>query len=1230
MNPVVSPSPLTDLAKSRILILDGAMGTMIQKYHLGENDYRGKQFADHPSNLKGCNDLLCLTNPDIIRQIHHDFLVAGADIIETNTFNSTRISMADYALESYAYELNVAATKLAREAADAFSIKNPKKPRFVAGAIGPTNKTLSISPDVNNPAFRALTFDQLVSDYTEQTNGLLDGGADILLIETIFDLLNAKAAVYAVKQVLSKRNISIPIMISGTIVDLNGRLLSGHTPEAFINSIRHATPFSIGLNCALGADQLKPYLQEMSRITDTFLACYPNAGLPNALGGYDETPQSMASIIEDFAKEGLLNVVGGCCGTTPDHIKAIADTVSAYKPRSVPVLSPITRLSGLEPLNIRKDSNFINVGERTNVTGSRKFARLIKEKKYEDALEIAKSQVENGAQVIDINFDEAMLDSVNEMVHFLNLIASEPSIARIPVMVDSSKWDVIRAGLKCLAGKGIVNSISLKEGSEKFIEQAREAKELGAAVIVMAFDENGQADTVSRRIEIVKRAYSILVDELGYHAEDIIFDLNIFAIGTGIEEHNNYAMDFIQATKEVKALFPQVHISGGVSNVSFSFRGQDAIREAIHAVFLYHAIQNGMDMGIVNPGQMVIYDEIPPLLKTLVEDLVFNKKPDATDNLLLHAESFKKEESQTQDDQKLAWRNEPVSKRLATALVKGIDKFIDEDTEEARQELKSPLKVIEGPLMEGMNIVGDLFGSGKMFLPQVVKSARVMKKAVAYLSPFLEAEKKGGEVQKLPQILMATVKGDVHDIGKNIVAIVLRCNNFVVHDLGVMVAPEKIIAAAKELKVDIIGLSGLITPSLDEMSYLAGLLEAEKFNIPLLIGGATTSPIHTAVKIAPCYSAPVVHVLDASKSVPVANMLLNPRDKVQFVKEVVQKQDALRKRFNEKMDKIELIPLEKARENKFRPDLQKFPPLKPSFLGNKPLIDFPLETLIPYIDWSPFFHAWEITGIYPEILNHHEKGAEAKKLFKDGKDLLAEIINNKWLQANGVMGFYPCVSEHDSIHIYEDEMLENHIGTLHMLRHQKPRNAGFNYCLSDYIQPRNSGVTDYIGLFAVTAGINEEQILRTFESKHDDYNAILLKVLADRLAEAFAEYLHEKVRTEHWGYSKNESLSPEELIKERYQGIRPAPGYPACPDHTEKDTLFRILNATSSSGIKLTDSYMMHPGASVCGYYFAHPDAQYFHVGEIGKDQVADYAIRKNKTIKEIERWLLPNLGYTP
>lgn len=1229
----------TELEK-RILVIDGAMGTMIQQYKLEEKDYRGSRFTDWHKDLKGNNDLLSITRPDIIKAIHKEYLKAGADIIETNTFSGTRIAMADYEMESLVYELNYESAKIAKEAIAEFQAEFPEFasiPKFVAGSMGPTTKLASMSPNVNDPGYRAVTFDDLVVAYSEQIQGLIDGGADLLLFETITDTLNVKAALYATEEVCKKINRKMPVMVSGTITDASGRTLSGQTTEAFLNSVSHVELLSVGLNCAMGAKELRPYLEELSNKAPFYVSAYPNAGLPNQFGEYDQDAHEMGHQIEDFLKAGFLNIVGGCCGTTPAHIKRIAELAKDAKPRKRPKADDLMHLSGLEPLTLRPESNFLNVGERTNVTGSKKFLRLIKENDYEAALSVAREQVEGGAQVIDVNMDEGMLDSEAAMTTFLNLIAAEPDISRVPIMIDSSKWSVIEAGLKCVQGKAIVNSISLKEGEEKFIEQAQKVRQYGAAVIVMAFDEVGQADTLQRRIDICGRAYRILTEIVHFPPQDIIFDPNIFPVATGMEEHRRNALDFFDSTRWIKQNLPFAKVSGGVSNVSFSFRGNDHVREAIHSAFLYHAVKSGMDMGIVNPSQLVIYDGIEKTLLDLVEDVLLNRREDATERLVTHAESLKGISlEKTEKDE--AWRRGTVEERLSHALVKGVVDYIDEDTEEARKKLGRPLFVIEGPLMAGMNVVGDLFGSGKMFLPQVVKSARVMKKAVAYLEPFLQAEKEEsrrngtGETQRnnAGKILLATVKGDVHDIGKNIVGVVLACNNFEIIDLGVMVSSDKILDEAKKHDVDMIGLSGLITPSLDEMVHMAKEMERLKFTMPLLIGGATTSKVHTAVKIAQHYSGPVVHVNDASKSVPVASNLLSKDQRQPFLDDLLKDYDRVREQNKNAQSQAKFISLEEARRNKFAIDWKSAGTVKPTFTGTKVFTDFDMAELVSYIDWTPFFHSWELKGSYPKILNDPERGAEAKKLFNDAQDMLQKIISEKWLQANAVIGLYPaaCIQDDDIELDWKDEQASNYV--FHTIRQQTKKPAGqANIALADFVRPKQAGApTDYIGAFALTTGIGIDERVAVFEKDHDDYSAILLKALADRLAEAFAECLHKKVRTEFWPYAADENLSNEDLIKETYRGIRPAPGYPAQPDHTEKETIWKLLEVEKNTGITLTESLAMVPTAAVSGLYIGSADSHYFGIGKITKEQVADYASRKNMPFEVAERWLGPALGY--
>ncbi|ENK1257075.1 methionine synthase [Vibrio vulnificus] len=1212
--------------KQRILLIDGGMGTMIQGYKLQEQDYRGERFADWHSDLKGNNDLLVLTQPQLIKEIHHAYLEAGADILETNTFNATTIAMADYDMESLSEEINFAAAKLAREAADEWTAKNPAKPRYVAGVLGPTNRTCSISPDVNDPGYRNVSFDELVEAYSESTRALIRGGSDLILIETIFDTLNAKACAFAVDSVFEELGFALPVMISGTITDASGRTLSGQTTEAFYNSLRHVRPISFGLNCALGPDELRPYVEELSRISETFVSTHPNAGLPNAFGEYDLSPEEMAEHVKEWAQSGFLNLIGGCCGTTPEHIRHMAMAVEGVSPRVLPEIPVACRLSGLEPLTIAKDTLFVNVGERTNVTGSARFKRLIKEELYDEALDVAREQVENGAQIIDINMDEGMLDAEACMVRFLNLCASEPEISKVPIMVDSSKWEVIEAGLKCIQGKGIVNSISLKEGKEKFVEQAKLIRRYGAAVIVMAFDEVGQADTRERKLEICTQAYRILVDEVGFPPEDVIFDPNIFAVATGIDEHNNYAVDFIEAVADIKRDLPHAMISGGVSNVSFSFRGNNYVREAIHAVFLYHCFKNGMDMGIVNAGQLEIYDNVPEKLREAVEDVVLNRRDDATERLLEIAEEYRENAVGKQEDASaLEWRTWSVEKRLEHALVKGITEFIVEDTEEARLNASKPLEVIEGPLMDGMNVVGDLFGEGKMFLPQVVKSARVMKQAVAHLEPFINASKQAGSSNG--KILLATVKGDVHDIGKNIVGVVLQCNNYEIIDLGVMVPCEQILKVAKEQQVDIIGLSGLITPSLDEMVHVAKEMERLGFDLPLLIGGATTSKAHTAVKIEQNYSHPVVYVNNASRAVGVCTSLLSDELRPAFVERLQADYELVRDQHNRKKPRTKPVTLEAARANKVAIDWQSYTPPEPSQPGVHVFDDFDVATLRQYIDWTPFFLTWSLVGKYPTIFDHEEVGEEAKRLFEDANEWLDRIEREGLLKARGMCGLFPAASVGDDIEVYTDESRTQVAKVLHNLRQQTEKPKGANYCLSDYVAPKESGKNDWIGAFAVTGGVNERELADQFKAQGDDYNAIMIQAVADRLAEAFAEYLHERVRKEIWGYAADENLSNEELIREKYQGIRPAPGYPACPEHTEKGPLWELLKVEETIGMSLTSSYAMWPGASVSGWYFSHPDSRYFAIAQIQQDQVESYAERKGWDLLEAEKWLGPNIN---
>jgi 5-methyltetrahydrofolate--homocysteine methyltransferase len=1242
------------MLQSRILVLDGAMGTMIQRYTFSEAEYRGERYADWPSDLKGNNDLLSLTQPAAIGEIHRAYLAGGSDLIETNTFNAQRISLADYGMEALAYELNLESARLARAACDEVTAADPSRPRYVAGAIGPTNRTASISPDVNDPGARNVTYTELVEAYLEQANGLVDGGADLLLIETIFDTLNAKAAIFAIETLFEERGRRWPVMISGTITDASGRTLSGQVTEAFWNSVRHARPLLIGLNCALGAAEMRPYLAEISRIADCFVSCYPNAGLPNAFGEYDEAPDQTAAIIKEFAESGLINLLGGCCGTTPDHIAAMAAAVQGAPPRLVPERDMALRLSGLEPLNITGESLFVNVGERTNITGSAKFRNLIRDGDYNAALTVARQQVENGAQIIDVNMDEGMIDGVAAMDRFVKLIASEPDISRVPIMVDSSKFEVIEAGLQCVQGKPIVNSISMKEGEDKFREHARLCRKYGAAIVVMAFDEEGQADNLERRQQICQRAYRILVDEVGFPAEDIIFDPNIFAVATGIEEHANYGLDFIEGTRWVKQNLPGALVSGGVSNVSFSFRGNNAVREAIHAVFLYHAIAAGMDMGIVNAGALVVYDQVDPRLRERIEDVILNRRPDAAERLLEIATEFagagKKTEAANDE-----WRQLPVDERITHALVKGIDSYAETDTEELRALIEGrggqPIEVIEGPLMAGMNVVGDLFGAGKMFLPQVVKSARVMKKAVAYLIPFIEAGKSPEDAGRSNgTVIMATVKGDVHDIGKNIVGVVLQCNNYDVIDLGVMVPAQKILDAAKEHGADVIGLSGLITPSLDEMVNFASEMERQGFEIPLIIGGATTSRAHTAVKVDQKYHGPVIWVKDASRSVPVVAALLSDDQRPKLLADVAADYTSLRERYAARNQAKVMLPIDQARENRTPIDWTGYHPPRPRLLARqapdvhyqgerrqtsatqfvKTFHDYPLSELRPYIDWQPFFNAWEMKGKFPDILNNPASGETARRLWDDAQIMLDRMIEEKWVRASGVFGLFPAsMVNDDDIEVYTDEHRTTVLATLNQVRQQSEHRPGVPHrCLADFIAPKETGLHDYVGAFAVTAGLGIGDKIIEFKEALDDYSAILLESLADRLAEAFAERLHERVRTEYWAYQPDEDLDNDSLIQEKYSGIRPAPGYPACPEHTEKQTIWELLHVEENTGIELTESMAMWPGAAVSGLYFSHPQSQYFVVGQIGRDQVEDYAKRKGWTVAEAERWLSPNLGY--
>nr|WP_269783349.1 methionine synthase [Photobacterium phosphoreum] len=1211
--------------EQQILIIDGGMGTMIQGYKLDEQDYRGQRFSDWHADLKGNNDLLVLTQPQLIKDIHLEYLEAGADILETNTFNATTIAMADYDMESLSAEINFAAATLAREAADEWTAQTPNKPRFVAGVLGPTNRTCSISPDVNDPGFRNVTFDELVIAYSESTHALIKGGVDIILIETIFDTLNAKACAFAVTGVFEELGYELPVMISGTITDASGRTLSGQTTEAFYNSLRHVKPISFGLNCALGPDELRQYVAELSRISECAVSAHPNAGLPNAFGEYDLEADEMAEHIKEWAQQGFLNLVGGCCGTTPEHIRQMYQVTKNIKPRVLPEIKIACRLSGLEPLTIEAESLFVNVGERTNVTGSARFKRLIKDELYDEALDVARQQVESGAQIIDINMDEGMLDAQAAMVRFLNLCATEPDIAKVPIMVDSSKWEIIEAGLKCVQGKPIVNSISLKEGKENFIAQAKLLRRYGAAVIVMAFDEVGQADTRERKIEICTNAYHILVDEVGFPAEDIIFDPNIFAIATGIEEHNNYAVDFIEAVADIKRTLPHAMISGGVSNVSFSFRGNNPVREAIHAVFLYYCFKNGMDMGIVNAGQLAIYDDLSDELRNAVEDVVLNRRDDSTDRLLDIAANYRDSGAVEEDRTLQEWRSWPVEKRLEHALVKGITEFIVEDTELARANADKPLEVIEGPLMAGMNVVGDLFGEGKMFLPQVVKSARVMKQAVAHLEPYINAEKQAGYTNG--KILLATVKGDVHDIGKNIVGVVLQCNNYEIIDLGVMVSCDKILQVAQEQNVDIIGLSGLITPSLDEMVYVAKEMQRRGFEVPLLIGGATTSKAHTAVKIEQNYQQPVVYVSNASRAVGVCSALLSEQQKPAFVERLAAEYDIVREQHARKKPRTPPVSLDQARANAVVLDWDNYTPPVPRKAGVHTFTDFPVAKLRQYIDWTPFFMTWSLSGKYPTILRHEVVGVEATKLFADANQILDDIELTGMIKANGVCGLFPANNIGDDIEVYTDETRTEVLTVLHGLRQQTKKPKGPNYCLSDYIAPKESGKADWIGAFAVTGGIGEYDIADQFKAQGDDYNAIMVQAVADRLAEAFAECMHQMVRKQIWGYAADEDLSNDDLIREKYQGIRPAPGYAACPEHTEKGAIWQLLDAEANTGMVLTESYAMWPGAAVSGWYFSHPDARYFAVAQIQQDQLESYADRKGWDLTEAEKWLGPNLS---
>ena len=1219
---------LKKLLGERIVFLDGAMGTMIQQHRLDERGYRGERFRNHGRDLKGNNDILSFTQPEIVAGIHRAYLEAGADIIETNTFNSNSISQADYGTEALVPELNYRGASLARKVADEFAASSGR-PAFVAGALGPTTRMTSLSPDVNDPGFRSVTFDELVATYLDSARALLMGGADLLLIETVIDTLNAKAAIFAAQTLFDELGLKVPIIVSGTITDASGRVLSGQTAEAFWNSIRHAEPLAVGLNCALGGATLRPYIQELSQIADTYISAYPNAGLPNAFGEYDESAADTAAILRDYGSLSLVNIVGGCCGTTPDHIRAMRAELEKQAPRVIPDVPVKCRLAGLEPLNLDDESLFVNVGERTNVTGSAKFRKLIEANDYAAALEIAKQQVMAGAQIIDINMDEGMLDSEAAMVRFLNLIAAEPDIARVPIMIDSSKWSVIESGLKCVQGKCIVNSISLKEGEEIFLEHARKVRRYGAAAVIMAFDEQGQADTIERKVNICARAYALLTEKVGFPPEDIIFDPNIFAVATGIEEHNGYGVAFIEATRQIKAKLPHAMVSGGVSNVSFSFRGNDPVREAIHSVFLYHAISAGMDMGIVNAGQLGIYAELNPTLRDVVEDVVLNRRPDATERLIQIAAQFKGDGA-AKPKEDLEWRSWPVTKRLEHALVKGIDEFVIEDTEEARTTFERPLQVIEGPLMDGMNVVGDLFGSGKMFLPQVVKSARVMKRAVAHLIPYIEKEKGASGARKANgRIVVATVKGDVHDIGKNIVGVVLQCNNFEVIDLGVMVPCEKILETARRENADFIGLSGLITPSLDEMVNVAKEMQRQNFVVPLLIGGATTSPAHTSVKIAPQYNSPVVYVKDASRSVGVCQTLTSAANRGAFIEKVAEEHVRRREQHAGKKVKVPEASIAQARANRRRIDWPAFRPVAPRNLGIQTFNDYPLADLLGYVDWMPFFNAWEFAGKFPDILSDPVVGEAASNLYADARRLLKQVIAERWLKVRAVVGLFPANSVGDDVEIYTDESRKEVAMKLSFLRQQKGKPSGQPHeCLADYVAPKSSGVPDYFGAFAVTSGIGIEEHVERFEKAHDDYSSIMLKALADRFAEAAAEHFHERVRRELWGYDSQEALTNQQLIREEYRGIRPAPGYPACPDHTEKTKLWKLLDVDRNAGITLTESFAMYPTAAVSGWYIGHPDSHYFALGKIDRDQVEDYAQRKGITVAEAEKWLSPSLGY--
>jgi len=1218
---------IEDLLTRRILVMDGAMGTMIQSYKLTEEDYRGDRFINHPHDLKGNNDLLSLTRPDIIEEIHKDFLGAGADLIETNTFNANGLSQQDYQMADAVYDMNLASAEIARRTADLNTKNNPLKPRFVIGALGPTNQTASISPDINRPEYRRVTFDDIVAGYYDQVRGLVDGKVDFLMVETIFDTLNAKAALFAIDKYLFETGIKIPVMLSVTIVDASGRTLSGQTLEGFWASVSSYELFSVGVNCAMGAKEMRPFVEELSRLVPHYVSIYPNAGLPNEFGEYDDSPEYMAEVLSEIAKCGFVNFVGGCCGTVPAHVSAIATAVEGLPPRNIPDIHSFTVFSGLEPLNVRPETNFINVGERCNISGSTRFRNMILEENYEEAVRVARTQVENGAQILDINMDEGLLDSEKAIVNFLNLIGSEPDIARVPVMVDSSKWSVIEAGLKCLQGKSIVNSLSLKEGESVFKEHAFLAKRYGAAVVVMAFDEEGQAENVERRVEICRRAYKILIEEVGFNPHDIIFDPNIFAVGTGIEEHKNYAKNYIEATRQIKANLPGVLISGGVSNISFSFRGNNAIREAMHSAFLYHAIQAGMDLGIVNAGQLVVYEDIEENLKSCVEDVILNRKDDATEGLLDIANEVKQKVKDKKED--LDWRKESVKERLKYSLVNGISDFVEEDTEEARKSSTEPIEVIEGPLMDGMNVVGDLFGSGKMFLPQVVKSARVMKKAVAYLTPYIEAQKGESGKKSNGKILLATVKGDVHDIGKNIVGVVLGCNNYDIIDLGVMNPAEKIVQTAREENVDIIGLSGLITPSLEEMTHVAAELTRENFNIPLLIGGATTSPVHTAVKIAPAYQGLTVYVLDASRAVGVVSQLLNQNQIGKFSEKVKKDQFRRAEMHQRKHGDRSLLSIDEARKRKYKINWGESNISKPNFLGIKKFEDYPMDDIREKIDWTPFFHTWELKGRYPEILDDSRVGNEARKLFEDAQHLMNQSIDEKWLTSKAVIGIFPANSIGDDIELFSDENREHVLTIFHTLRQQGDKGPERpDLALSDFIAPKETGLGDYIGAFALTTGLGMNEALKQFKDAHDDYSSILLQAVADRLAEALAEHLHERIRREFWGYATEEKMTNEELIKEKYHGIRPAPGYPACPDHSEKQIIFDLLSVPENTGMQLTESFAMYPAASISGFYFANAESKYFGVGKVNKDQMIDYARRKGLDLAVMEKWLATSLGY--